>query len=135
MRGIIGESASWTTLNRVAVGAVEQDNPIRGAVDDHRKQVQNVAAKYAHVQGILPQARRVRAAKGNPLAVVSLKADFRRYINRFGDTANAAESVHSRSVLECQLSQSIRANHGAVSTGIQQQINLSPEAVTAKNLG
>ena len=61
---------------------MEQHHAIRRAVNDDRKEIQNVAAEHADVQYFVLQTRRIGAAQRNPLTVVARQANLCRNVNR-----------------------------------------------------
>ena len=124
---------SSAALNRVAVGTMEQDHTIRATVNNDRKEVQDVAAKNAHVQCVLVQASRVCAAKSSPLAIVAFDLDMRRNLSQIYHAADPTEAVCTRSIRKLRVCQYARANYRPVRTGIQRESKLTPNAVAPRN--
>ncbi len=93
---------------------MEQDHPIRRAIYNDRENVQNVAAKYAHVQCLAAQTSRIGAAQRNPLTVVAFKANPRLDINRIHEATNPTDSVHGRNERKPQLIQHTGTDYSSV---------------------
>ncbi len=67
--------SSRAAQNGIPIGAMEQHHAIRCAVNDNRKEIQNVAAKHADVQYFAIQTGCIGAAKRNPLTVAASMAN------------------------------------------------------------
>ncbi len=72
---------------------MKQHHAIRRTVNDDGKEVQNVAAKHAHVQCIILQTSGVGTAERDRLTIISPQANLGLDINRIRETAHPSKSI------------------------------------------
>jgi len=128
----MGALISWLLCDRTAMSLANHAHDISGAIDDHGKEVHNIAAEHAHVEGLGLSEAGEGSLESDGGSAAKRQTNVRGNGHRGNYAAHAAKLMRSRQVWKAQCRQNRCGENRSVCSHIHEQLHGQLRTVRAK---